>query len=65
MPTEKQQRDAIALVALGDQVQQACIDSPIEVADLIVFAESGATEFRSHYALEEMKQHIIEAGEAL
>lgn len=51
--------DSQALLALGDQVQEACKNSGVEIAGFVIFARSGPVEIRTAGApLSDMLEHL-------
>jgi hypothetical protein len=54
-----------AMVALGDQVQQACIDSGEPILGFVIFTSTGQAEYRSPLSIEDFRVRLAQIAEAL
>jgi hypothetical protein len=54
-----------AMVALGDQVQQAIDNSGLPVGAFVLIAATGNTEYRTRWGMDALKQVLFNVAEDL
>jgi len=59
------ERGTAAIVALGDQVQQACIDSAHPIIGFVLLGEDGTVEYRSPMSIEDFREVLARVAAAL
>ena len=65
MSTDDREAVALALMAVGDQIQAICEDAGIEIAAFVLFSNAGPMEYRSPYPREMIVKHMRDAADEL
>lgn len=65
--TDEEEREAVtlALMAIGDQVQEICARAPVEISAFVLFSSRGPVEYRSPHPRALVVEHMRLAADEL